>query len=343
MSDEPRRSGRVVEKATAIDGPSFPAQQEGAEGTNGYESGDTSRPQAQQEARRVHVEATAIEDEQLSETDTQATSFAEQSDRRSTVWTSVFWLLIASTAFWGIGTATLTLVELWHQQILLAAPLALAGLILLVLLAHALYVEWQAVRMVDSLDLRREMVESAIRSGDLKSLRATLEPTLANLQSRYPNLIAEFSATACSRTQCPDYLELFENLVLSRLDKEAQALINRSSVTIGVAVAVSPHPALDALVVMWRAMAMTRKLAAIYGLSPTGYSSWRLMRHTLGSAMLAAGMETLTTLAIDQTERGIAERIGKYLSEGAVIIVRIRRLGRLTQKICRPLEGQKTI
>lgn len=337
MSDEPRRSGRVVEKATAIDGPSFPKQQYNSEGITDDDSPSMTRPHIDLETRRVHVEATALEEEQPLEFDESAKAFEEPADGRLTVWTSVFWLLIASIAFWGIGTATLALVELWHQQILLAAPLAAAGLILLLLMTRALYLEWQAIRIVDGLALRREMVESAIRNDDLQSLKAALDATLKNLQIQYPVLMAEFNATAGSRFQCADYLELFENLVVSRLDKDAQALINQNSVTIGVAVAVSPHPVLDALVVMWRAMVMTRKLAAIYGLNPTGFSSWRLMRHALGSALLAAGMETLTSLAVDQTEKGIAERIGKYLSEGAVIVVRVRRLGQLTQKICRPL------
>lgn len=338
MSDAPRRPGRVVEQASTVDGPRFPAPQTEGEADQIDQRNEAGRLPVDLETRRVHAPATPMEDETSLAAPAEASVLNASEEARSSIWQSIFWLLIASAGFWGIGSATLTLVDLWQQQLLLAVPLTGVGLILLGLLGRALRIEWQAVRAVDALAQRRTAVELARVRNDLDSLKTALASALDNLHARHPALMDEFNAAAASRTDCADYLELFDNLVLRRLDKEAQMIINRSAIVTGTAVAAVPHPAFDAVVVLWRAIVMTRELGTTYGLRPTGLSSWRLMRHTLGTAMLAASMETLGSLALDETGRGALERAGKNLAEGVVIASRIRRLGQLTQKACRPVD-----
>jgi putative membrane protein len=336
MSDTHRRPGRVVAPSTPLDGSGLAPQQKQAAGDPLAAIEPADRTRAAPDTLRVHAPATPIKDE-MPTTEAQLLELDAAAAPRKAVWTSLFWLLLATVAFWGFGSATLTLVELWQQQILLALPITCAGAALLVLLARALRLEWRALREVDSLALRRSMVEAAKSNNDLDALQAALKPSLDNLQQRYPALLEEFNAAAPSRIRCDDYLELFENLLLSRLDNEAETLINRSAVITGTSVAVVPHPAFDAMVVLWRALVMTRELSRIYGLSPTSWSSWRLMKHSLASAMLAAGMEALGNLALDETGRGVFESAGKKLAEGLIIGSRIRRLGLLTQSVCRPL------
>lgn len=255
-------------------------------------------------------------------------------------WFSVVWLLIACVALWGIGSATVNLVDLWRENLVLALPLILASAVLLGFLARALWHEWAAMRDVDELAERRERVEAALQNGNIDDLKDALRPTLDNLQARDPALINEFQAAVVDLDDCSDYLRCLENIVLHSLDAEAKQVVKNGAIATGTAVAIVPHPAFDAIVVLWRALVMTRRIGSIYGLRPGGLSSWRLLSHTLKSALLAASMETLTTLLADSFATTLARSV-KPVAEGAVIAVRIYHLGRLTVSVCRPVRSQQ--
>lgn len=253
-------------------------------------------------------------------------------------WFSVLWLLIGCVALWGIGSATENLVDLWQQNLVLALPLALVGVVLAGFLSRALWLEWLAMRDVDALAERREKVEEAVQKQDVIALKEALEPTLTNLRARDPALINEFEAAVVDLADCSDYLRCFENIVLHSLDAEAKEVVRNGAIATGAAVAIVPHPAFDAIVVLWRALVMTRRIGSIYGLRPGGLSSWRLLSHALKSALLAAGMETLTALLVDSFATTLANTL-KPVAEGGVIAVRIYHLGRLTVSVCRPVSS----
>ena len=100
--------------------------------------------------------------------------------------------------------------------------------------------------------------------------------------------------------------------------------------------AIVPHPAFDAAVVLWRTLVMTRRIGAIYGLRPGGLSSWRLFSHSIKSALLAAGMDALTRMMADAAEDAVARAL-KPLAEGVVIGIRVHRFGQLAIGMCRPV------
>ena len=254
----------------------------------------------------------------------------------SSPWFSVLWLLLACVAFWGIGSATLNLVELWHRHTVIAVPMALVGAALIILLARAMWLEWLAMRDVDTLGERRKAVTMAIERKDLDALRAALEPTLSGLKADKPDLIDEFERAVVDQEDCDDYLRTFENIVLYPLDQEAHEVVKKGSIATAAAVAIVPHPAFDAAVVLWRTLVMTRRIGTIYGLRPGGLSSWRLFSHSIKSALLAAGMEALTSIVTDASADAVARAL-KPLSEGFVIGIRVHRFGQLAIGICRPV------
>ena len=251
-------------------------------------------------------------------------------------WFSVFWLLLALVAIWGIVSATLNMVELWQRQLWLAVPMLLGTVVLVFLFGRAMWQEFQAMRDVDALSTRRDSLDAAVECQDISGLKSTLEPTLENLETRRPALIDEFRRAVVDEEDCRDYLRTFENIVLYSLDQEADEVVRHGSVATAAAVAIVPHPAFDAAVVLWRTLVMTRRIGAIYGLRPGGLSSWRLFSHSLKSALLAAGMDTLTTVMTDASADAVARAL-KPLAEGIVIGVRVHRFGRLTIGICRPV------
>lgn len=251
-------------------------------------------------------------------------------------WRVVFWLLVALLAIW-LGYRTFTeLSDLWHRAVWLAIPVTVLTLVLFGTAGLAIRREIAAMRRVDALPARSAMIEDALKTDSLVLMKEALSPTIAAVRKRRPSLAAEFEAAAANRDNVREYTELFRNLILQELDEEAEALIKRTAITVGTAVAVLPHPALDAAVVLWRATALVRRVGDIYGLELTGLSSLKLFRHIVTSGILAVGMEAAGDAVLDQIGRGALEGAGKMGAEGVVIAVRVYRLGRLSIQLCKP-------
>lgn len=229
------------------------------------------------------------------------------------------------------------LAALWPQQPLVAAALGGTTVLAVVLLGLALRAEALAARRVSQIDTHRERVLQAAKTDDPATLDRQLAPQLERIAQRFPDAVAQYRAAAAESHHAADRLRLFDNLVLSQVDREVDKTIDRTALTVGAAVAIVPHPALDALVVLWRALTMVRRIAALYGLGPTRLSSLALLRHAIVSAVLAAGMETAGDLVVEEVGRGVLASGGQRLAQTAVTASRLRRLGRMTRQLCRPL------
>lgn len=253
------------------------------------------------------------------------------------LWGRVFWLAILFVGAWLFNGAISALIANWDESIWLGLPLSLLAAAFFITLLWAGFREYRAWRRVDALALRAERIDKARRSKDLDGVRRALDATVASLRAQRPELIAEFDAAAEQRVTSEDYLALFDNLVLTGLDREADEVVNKVALSTGAAVAVVPHPALDAAVVLWRATRLVRDIGRIYGLAPTGLSSLRLLKYTITTAILVAGMEAAGSLVLGEAGRGVLEGAGKRLTEGAIAVTRLRRLGKTAQRLCRPI------
>lgn len=329
MTTESRRPGRVTEAAHSIrqaDAPrAHEAQHQPPEGA--------AQPgPALHQPGRVHQPASVMADEQPP-----APAAPPLSYWRSHPWVTtglLALLLVLILLGWQWGS---TLATLWQTQPWLAALLSLLTAAVVLVLGRAVITEYRAARRIDRLQRRREQIEQALETNDLAALHTALGPTLAALTARQPALVREYEVAARETDHARDQAALFDNLVLRQLDEEADQAINRASLTVGAAVAIVPHPALDAIVVLWRASVLIRRIGEIYGLAPTGLSSLRLLKHAVTSAIMAAGLETAGDLVLEEVGRGMLASTGKRFTEGAVMAVRLRRLGRMTQSLCRPL------
>jgi uncharacterized membrane protein YcjF (UPF0283 family) len=123
---------------------------------------------------------------------------------------------------------------------------------------------------------------------------------------------------------------------MGQLDKEVDAQIRHAVMVGGAAVAVIPHPALDALFILWRGQNLVRKIGIIYGLEPTGLSSWRLLKHVIVSAFIAATVEEFGEIALEQITQEVFAKALKPVAEGSITALRLYRLGRLAKRACRP-------
>ena len=256
-------------------------------------------------------------------------------------WTYVFWLFSVGLFIWLFYSVISAINTAWQQSIYLGFPLAALACIFLVVLGWAGQREYVALNAIDSLEERRTQMRLALESNNLTQLRDALGPTLKNLRQSHSGRIAEFEEAAKNRETASEYLEQFENLVLIHLDKEANAVINRTALGGGAVVAIIPHPALDAAVALWRATVLIRKIGEIYGLEPTGLSSLRLLKHSIATAVIAAGTSIAVDLTLEQVGKEVFSQvtasIGKRGVEGVVTAGRLYLLGNYAKRLCRPM------
>ncbi|MBF0470615.1 MAG: DUF697 domain-containing protein [Gammaproteobacteria bacterium] len=251
-------------------------------------------------------------------------------------WGRLFSLTVLLAASWILYTGGVTLVEIWNHSRWLGLPLLLLSLALLTLLFRSGWREYRARQRVDALITRHGRLTQALKENNLAEYRAAMAPTLENLRQRYPRLLTEFEDAASHHRQLDDYLRQLENIVLTRLDREVDRLIQQSAYRGGAGVMFLPHPSLDALFVLWQGAVLVKKIGGVYGLNPTGLSSWRLLKYSITSATIVAGMEVIGDQLLREGSEGRLGLFFKPLAEGSVTAWRMYRFGKRTQRLCRP-------
>lgn len=270
--------------------------------------------------------ANEIIEEEISDTE-----FAEAKD--ASVWSLVLIAVLAMLLIAGIVHWVEVLQMVWAMQPWVSIPLMVLTAVFLIALGRAIYIEYKAAQEVDQLRARQVKVRAAIHDDRLDELRRALEPTISSLRKKHSELIEEFEGPKQGELdRASDFAARFENIVLAHLDQLAREEIKRHSIVIGGAVAVLPHPSLNAIVVLWRSSVLVRRIGEIYGLQPTGLSSIRLMKSAVINAVIAAGLDAASN-AISDT---LLQRAFGKVAEAGVSALRTWRLGEAARQLCRP-------
>jgi uncharacterized membrane protein YcjF (UPF0283 family) len=254
----------------------------------------------------------------------------------SSPWKIVFVLVVSAGIIWLLVEAAISLIAVYNYSIYFGIPAIIFALLVLISIGWAGHREYVALNSIDRLEERDEEIKSALETNDQGVFRHTLDPILENIHKRQPDLIREYRAAIENSDSVADSLNQFENIVMGQLDKEVDAQIRHAVMVGGAAVAVIPHPALDALFILWRGQNLVRKIGIIYGLEPTGLSSWRLLKHVIVSAFIAATVEEFGEIALEQITQEVFAKALKPVAEGSITALRLYRLGRLAKRACRP-------
>ena len=134
-----------------------------------------------------------------------------------------------------------------------------------------------------------------------------------------------------------DLLHIAERGLMAPLDQEASRLVARTATRVSVVTAVSPRAAVDLAFVLFAALGMIRRLAALYGGRPGFLGMIRLVRHIIAHLTVTGTLAAGDSLIQQMLGHGIAAKLSARLGEGVLNGLLTARLGLAAIEVARPL------
>ncbi|EED31262.1 hypothetical protein NOR53_2499 [gamma proteobacterium NOR5-3] len=275
-------------------------------------------------------------DEDTETTDTTAEYVLDNSQRSAVVNWRV-WILFLFPLVWLVYALGNSIAMTWQSNRAVAIPLAVVTVMFFTVLGRWILAEYRAAREVDAIVMVKQITSEAQPDDSPREIADALEPVISRLIKYHPREVAIYRAEFGERTSVETYRELVENVLLSKADRRVDELIRNATLSAAGLVAISPHPVLDAMIVLYRATALVRAITEAYGRTATGLSSLRLFRHIIMSALTTATIEAVGTMGVESLGLGASEQALKGVGEGAFTALRMNRLGRITKEVVRPL------
>ncbi|TMJ05729.1 MAG: TIGR01620 family protein [Alphaproteobacteria bacterium] len=260
--------------------------------------------------------------------------------KRRFPWGAVFWSALAGLVTLGTGLATTALIEDLYTRATWLGGLglvlaALAGLSLIVICVK----EIAGLLRLASIERLRTRAEAALLQDDRDSARAIVSELTA-LLSATPQLARSRTELESHRTEIidgRDLLHIAERALMAPLDQEAARMVARAATRVSIVTAVSPRAALDMAFVLFAALGMIRRLAALYGGRPGMLGLVRLVRHIIAHLTVTGSIAAGDSLIQQMVGHGVAARVSARLGEGVLNGLLTARLGLAAIDVARPL------
>ena len=215
------------------------------------------------------------------------------------------------------------------------ALLALAGLALLAIVVRELRGLWRE-RKIEHL---RQAAVTAIATRDHSAAQGVVRDLSAFYAER-AGLAAgrqRLDASADAILDVDDRIGLAEHELLSPLDRQARNAIATAAKQVSGVTALSPRAIVDVAFVVFSAVRLLRRIAAIYGGRPGFLGFLRLARAALTHLTVTGGMAVGESMIQQVLGLGIAARVSAKLGEGVLNGLMTARFGLAALAVCRPL------
>ncbi|TXM71429.1 TIGR01620 family protein [Methylobacterium sp. WL12] len=215
------------------------------------------------------------------------------------------------------------------------ALLALAGLALLAIVVRELRGLWRE-RKIEHL---RQAAVTAIATRDHSAAQGVVRDLSAFYAERV-GLAAgrqRLEASADAILDVDDRIGLAEHELLSPLDRQARNAIATAAKQVSGVTALSPRAIVDVAFVVFSAVRLLRRIAAIYGGRPGFLGFLRLARAALTHLTVTGGMAVGESMIQQVLGLGIAARVSAKLGEGVLNGLMTARFGLAALAVCRPL------
>jgi len=138
-----------------------------------------------------------------------------------------------------------------------------------------------------------------------------------------------------------EVIELFDAIVLSKVDKQALYLIKKQTKQSAVMVAVSPLAIADIFLVAWCNLALIQDISKIYGVELGYWSRLSLFKMVLFNMAFAGISEFAIDTGIDALSLDLTAKLSSRVAQGVGVGLISARLGLKTMEMLRPLSYAK--
>jgi putative membrane protein len=250
----------------------------------------------------------------------------------------LIWLVTLLVAVIAVIESVQFFNEEWHRAPFVAG---LYGALFLLIgggCFTTLFSVWRRSALLQNVAVRRDLAQT-IHDGE------KCDDVIAFCQRMLPADLDEPMSHAMQnwRLQLSDHhtdkevLTLFEQQVLSKLDKRAKRVIARWSSEAAVLIAISPLAAIDMLLISWRNVKMIDEVAEIYGIELGFVSRWSLIKSVLLNVIYAGISETLSDVGLQALGADMTGKLSGRVAQGMGAGLLTARLGVKAAQLCRPL------
>lgn len=215
------------------------------------------------------------------------------------------------------------------------ALLGVAGLALAVIVARELSGLWRE-RRIEHL---REAAIGAIATRD----HTAAQGVVRDLSAFYVDRAAlkpgreRLATLEDAILDVDDRIGLAEHELLAPLDRQARNAIATAAKQVSAVTALSPRAIVDVAFVVFAAVRLLRRIAAIYGGRPGLLGFIRLARAAVAHLTVTGGMAVGESVLQQVLGLGVAARISAKLGEGVLNGLMTARFGLAALAVCRPL------
>ena len=234
-----------------------------------------------------------------------------------------------------LGFALMDLIDFYEQHIA-DHPIMTMGILLLTLAFFALL--WMLVRQemrhyqqLQAVEDQQANVQSALANDDKDALIALLNqrtPTQvtglsAQLHKRFWHSLQAHHTTA-------DVWQLYQLLVLTTLNEQAQAHIQQATLQGSAISLLSPNDLIHSSILLWRSMKLVKDISLIYGIRAGFYGNLHLLKLSLKHALIQQGSDLLLEASLKQLSEHLLAKVAEKGAQAATTGFLLRRLGLAT-------------
>ena len=247
--------------------------------------------------------------------------------------------LLVMLGTWAVLSAIGFVQDQFHRSVSLGV-VALGGMTAgTAMIGIAIWREWRAYRHLKRVDgLRRAMALSDARLELLKLSAAEWVRTVRRTVPDADAVLARIEAAAD-----PALLHAVLRRDVARpLGDAARRLGRRAALEGGALVAITPSPALDGILSIWRGIALVRRVAELHGLRPGPLVTLALLRQVAWTAAGVSGFAQLSQSLADHTlhQLPIIRHLAGALPETGLAAMRLYRLATITAETCLPIDAE---
>lgn len=255
-----------------------------------------------------------------------------------------WWWRLASVTLLGVLVLAVWqwfefVIQSWQQSRVSGVLMSALSVSVLVLLGALIAREvalWRRLARNRRWQQSAQRIGNSVQYGEAASLCQAISHSLPQTEQNR-QLHASWQQAVKAEHSDEEQLQLYNHLVLSKLDEQAQNNIIRAATDTTVAVAVCPFALADMLLVLWRSSRLLRELAQLYGSSIGQLRSLMMLKRVFSALLWAGASELALDMTADVLGSELTTRLSARAGQGVIAGILVARIGTLAQQQLRPL------